>query len=81
MSNKEELLSRITVNPKILTGKPVIRGLRISVDHILTALAGGIKSDELLKDYPELEEKDIYAVLLYAAELINEEKVFLMKDN
>jgi len=80
MNNEIELLNRITVNPKILTGKPVIRDLRISVDQILTALARGIKTDELIKDYPELEEKDIYAALLYEAELVNEEKVFLMKE-
>ena len=82
MNNKQEnLLERITVNPKILTGKPIIRGLRISVEQILKALAGGIKMEDLLKDYPELEEKDIYAALLYAAEVIDEEKVYAIENN
>jgi uncharacterized protein (DUF433 family) len=49
--------------------KPTIRGLRITVDQILKALAAGINTDELLEDYPELEKEDIEADLLYAAEL------------
>ena len=57
-------------------GKPIIRGLRISVDQILKALAGGVTVQELLADYPELEKEDIQAALLYAADLVNEERVF-----
>lgn len=72
----EDLLKRITVNPKVMVGKPTIRGLRITVEQILKALAGGVTAEELLKDYPELEREDIHAVLLYAAELANEERVY-----
>ncbi len=75
---KQELLSRITTNPKVMVGKLTIRGLRITVDQILKALAGGISIHELLEDYPELEKEDIQAVLLYAAELVEEEQVFEM---
>jgi len=57
-------------------GKPIIRGLRISVDQILKALAGGVAVQELLADYPDLENEDIQAALLYAADLVNEERVF-----
>ncbi len=67
---------RITINPKVMVGKPIIRGLRITVEQILNALANGISTQELLKDYPELEPEDIQAVLSYAAELVSEEQVF-----
>ena len=72
----QNLLNRITVNPEVLVGKPIIRGLRISVDQILKAMAGGVTIEELLDDYPELEKEDIQAALLYASNLINEERVF-----
>jgi len=74
--NENELLYRITIDPKIMVGKPTIRGLRITVGQILKALASGISTDELLEDYPELEKEDIEAALLYAAELVEEEKVY-----
>jgi len=72
----QRLLDRITVNPDVMVGKPTIRGLRITVEQILKALAVGITTQELLEDYPELEPEDIQAVLLYAAELVSEERVF-----
>lgn len=67
----KNLLSRITVNPGLMVGKPTIRGLRITVEQILKALSANISIEELLEDYPELEHKDIQAVLLYAAESIH----------
>ncbi len=70
------LLDRITVNPDVMVGKPTIRGLRITVEQILKALAGGITPRELLEDYPELEPEDIKAALLHAVELVSEEQVF-----
>jgi len=72
----EQLLERIMINPDIVVGKPTIRGLRITVEQILKALAGGVAIKDLLEDYPELEPEDIQAVLLYAAELVSEEQVF-----
>ncbi len=72
--SKEDLLARVVVNPKVLVGKPTIRGLRISVEQILKALAAGVPVDDLLKDYPELEPEDIQAAIAYAAELVEEEK-------
>lgn len=72
----QELLDRITVNPEVMVGKPTIRGLRITVEQILKALAGNVTVEDLLEDYPELEPEDIQAVLLYAAELASEEQVF-----
>lgn len=67
---------RITVNPKILLGKPTIRGMRISVEQILRALAAGVPQQDLLNDYPELEPADIQAALAYAADRIAEEKIY-----
>jgi uncharacterized protein (DUF433 family) len=79
MVNREELRMRITVNPKVLVGKPTIRGLRISVAQILGALAAGVPTQELLEEYPDLEPEDIQAVLLYAAELVSEERIYLVE--
>jgi len=64
MIENKELLSRITVNPEIMVGKPTIRGMRISVEQILLALANGISEQELLKDFPELEPSDFQAIFL-----------------
>ncbi len=72
----DELLKRITVNPKVMVGKPTIRGLRITVEQILKSLAEGITYEELIKDYPELEIEDIKSALLYASKIINEEQIF-----
>ncbi len=74
----EDLLNRITVNPDVMVGKPTIRGLRITVEQILKALAGGVTVEELLEDYPKLEKEDMQAVLLYASERVNEEQVFVV---
>jgi uncharacterized protein (DUF433 family) len=72
----ENLLSRITLNHKILGGKPIIRGMRISVAMILELLAKGATMTEILEDYPELEMADIQAALLYAHHLVEHEEVF-----
>lgn len=71
-----DLSRRITVDPDVMVGKPTIRGLRITVEQILRALAGGVTIRELLDDYPELEPDDIRAVLLYASERVGEDRVF-----
>lgn len=72
----QTLLDRISLNPKVMVGKPTIRGLRITVEQILKALANGVSTQELLEEYPELEPEDIQAALSYAAELVSEEQVF-----
>lgn len=61
------LLDRITTAPRILAGKPVVRGRRISVEQLLKALAAGQNEADLLAEYPELELSDFRAVLLFAA--------------
>ncbi len=60
--------SFITIDPNIRSGKPIIRGMRITVYDILEMLSDGMKFDEIIEDYPELNEDDIYAVLSYAAD-------------
>ncbi len=76
MLNREALRARITVNPKIMCGKPIIRGMRISVEQILRALSGGVTEQELLDEYPELEKEDFKAVFVYVTGLVEEEQVF-----
>ena len=62
----EKLLGRITANPEIFGGKPIIRGMRISVEMILSLLAQGEKEETILADYPDLEPDDLRACLAYA---------------
>ena len=65
-----DLADRITADEAVMGGKPTIRGLRITVEQILRALAGGLQPEEILADYPELEPDDIAAALAYAAEVV-----------
>ncbi len=71
----DKLLERITFDQKVLRGKPVIRGMRISVEMILDLLSKGATWEEILEDYPELEPEDIQAALLYAHHLVASESV------
>jgi uncharacterized protein (DUF433 family) len=63
----EQLLERISINPKIMTGKPVIRGTRLTVEFILNLLAHGAKPEEILREYQGLSAEDIQACLLFAS--------------
>ena len=67
---------RLVVDPKILTGKPVVRGTRISVELVVDLLAAGWSHEQILASYPHLSEEDIRACLAYASELLHEEKVY-----
>ncbi len=69
------LLERITVNPKIFGGKPILRGRRLAVEHVLGMLATGDSPETILKGYPWLEPDDIRACLLYARRLVGHERV------
>lgn len=73
--NEHELLQRITVNPEIYGGKPIIRGRRLAVEHILGMLAAGDTFESLLIAYPWLEREDIQACLIYARRLVSHERV------
>ena len=69
------LLDRISFNPKIFRGKPIIRGLRISVEMILDLMSQGVGIQEILEDYPDLEIDDIRACLAYAKTVIASEEI------
>jgi uncharacterized protein (DUF433 family) len=68
--------NRIIIDPKVMVGKPIIKGTRITVELILRLLAQGQTIEEILKAYPHLEKEDILAALEYATEIIKEEKIF-----
>ncbi len=70
MKEENELLARITSHPNICHGKPVIRGLRYPVENILELLASGMTHQEILDDYEDLEEEDLQAALLFAAQVL-----------
>lgn len=73
------LTGRIIVDPKILTGKPVVRGTRVSVELVVELLAAGWSHEQILASYPHLSEEDIRACLAYAGELLRDEKVYPLK--
>ncbi|HEX8394154.1 MAG TPA: DUF433 domain-containing protein [Longimicrobium sp.] len=62
-----ELLDGIIINPAVRSGKPVVRGTRITVSDVVEYLAGGMTQDEVLADFPDLQADDICAVLAFAA--------------
>jgi uncharacterized protein (DUF433 family) len=64
---EQQLLERITLNPKVMAGKPVIRGTRLTVEYILNLLAHGTTVAEILEEYQGLTPEDIQACLLFAA--------------
>ena len=77
MTTPEYLLKRITFSPEIFGGKPIIRGQRIAVEHVLGMLAGGATVEELLKYYPRLDREDIQACFVYASRIVGHERVEL----
>lgn len=72
---REELLSRISIDPNICFGKPCIRGHRIWVSLVLDFLSSGMTLEELLSQYPGLEAADIHACIAYGAEMARERYV------
>lgn len=62
-----ELLKRISIDPEIFNGKPIIRGIRFTVTDILDLLSAGMSTEEIINDFPFLEKDDIRAALLYAS--------------
>ncbi len=66
----ERLLKRISINPKVMVGKPVIRGTRLTVEYILNLLAHGATVDEILQEYKGLTHEDIQACILFAAKAL-----------
>lgn len=73
--NEEALLARITQNPEIFGGKPIIRGRRLAVEHIVGMLAAGDTPETILEGYDWLEPEDIQACLVYARRMIGRERI------
>ena len=70
---EEELLKRITVNPEIFGGRPIIRGRRIAVEHVMGMLAAGDTVEDLLEGYEWLEREDIQACMAYVSRVVSHE--------
>lgn len=68
-------MARITYNPKIFGGKPIIKGTRISVEFILELLASDMTIEEIIKEYPQLRKGDILAAIDYAAKTVKREEL------
>ena len=71
----QELLSRITIKPGLMGGRPTIRGMRFPVGDILEMLASGMKEEEIIVQHPILNKEDISAALMYAALNINNTRI------
>lgn len=72
---QHDLLKRITVNPQIFSGKPIIRGHRLAVEHVLGMLAAGDTAEAILAGYNWLQPADIQACLVYAHRLVSHERI------
>jgi uncharacterized protein (DUF433 family) len=73
--SENDLLNRITVNPGIFGGKPIIRGRRLAVEHVLGMLAAGDSVETILSGYPWLVREDVLACIAYAHRLVEHERV------
>jgi uncharacterized protein (DUF433 family) len=73
--DENKLLERITINPAIFGGKPIIRGRRLALEHVLGMLAAGDSPETILEGYSWLEREDIQACLVYARRLVGHERV------
>ena len=76
MTNEDTLLERITVRADVFGGKPIIRDMRIAVEHILGMLAAGDTPETVLQEYPFLEPEDIQACLVFAYRSLSGEQVY-----
>ncbi|MBC8420547.1 MAG: DUF433 domain-containing protein [Proteobacteria bacterium] len=72
---ENQLLQRITINPKIFGGKPIVRGRRLAVEHVLGMLAAGDSIETILEGYPWLVQEDIQACLAYARRVVGHERI------
>ena len=72
---EEDWRNRITVDPKVLTERSIIKGTRIAVEFILELLTNGWTVEDILRNYPQLKREDVLAALKYATEVLKEERV------
>ncbi len=71
---------RITSNPHVMLGKPIIKGTRITVEHILNCMADGMSIDNILEEYPHLEKDDVFSAIAYSADVISKEEIIELND-
>ena len=76
----QDLLERITLNPKVMAGKPIIKGTRLTVEYILNLLAHGARTDEILEEHQGLKPEDIHACFLFATKSLRD-TVFMPLSN
>ncbi len=76
--DEQKLMERITFDPKIFSGKPIIRGRRLAVEHVLGMLAAGDNIETILEGYPWLEVEDVRACLMYARRVVGHERIELL---
>lgn len=74
--NEQKLLQRISIDPDIMLGKPVIKGTRLTVELIIEKIAYGCTFKELVEDYPFITEEDIRSALLFAAKTLSREEIY-----
>jgi len=72
MDKVDKLIQRIVIDPEIMVGKPVVKGTRITVDHVLGLLIEGISINEILQDYTHLKPEDIFACIAFAKEALRD---------
>jgi len=70
---------RITIDPEVLVGKPVIKGTRLAVEFVIDLLAQGWTEGEVMQNYPGISELDIHACLAYASAALRDEKVYPLR--
>ena len=70
--NDTEMMERISLNPQVMVGKPVVTGTRLSVEYILSLLAHGNTADQIIEEYQGLTQQDIQACLLFAARALQD---------
>ena len=73
-----DLLARITVDPEIFGGKPIVRGRRLAVEHVLGMLEAGDDVETILEGYPWLERKDVLACIAYARRIVAHERIEIL---
>lgn len=73
--------SKISINPKVMMGKPVIKGTRVTVEILLKKLAQNLSPDEILQDYPQLSKDDIKAAVDFAAESLGTESLHIIPEH
>lgn len=72
MQEKEVLINRIVVDPNILIGKPIVKGTRLAVEHVLDLLGEGMTAEEIMQEHTQLKKEDILACILFARKLLSD---------